>query len=341
MIGNWVKESTATTGTGTMTLGALSGFTRFSDEFGVGASPYYVIQDGLNREFGIGGVGASNTLLRVTVLETLVAGVRTLNPGVGITLSGNAIVYAEVPATYRANPRKGSDVIAATTISTLFNRNGDIRDITGAATINGFSAIDHAGQIRFVRFTGICTLVHSASLICPGGVNITTANGDTAVLISLDTSNVMVWQYTRANGQGVMSFLPSAGGALAGNLYLGNNAVLGLRNACFNSQLDNGDTGPTVTLDFLYGQAQRIRLTASSVTVTLADGPGVGHYQLLIAQDNVGNRDAVFAGTHYSSGRWVGNIGMPTINKVANGETIVSLYWDGSQWYQTLALVNG
>jgi hypothetical protein len=65
-----VKESSTTTGTGTLTLdGAATGFQTFSGAFGNSVSVYYVIAGGSQWEVGIGTTGAG-TLSRDTVLQS-------------------------------------------------------------------------------------------------------------------------------------------------------------------------------------------------------------------------------------------------------------------------------
>ena len=65
-----VKESTTTTGDGTLTLdGAATGFQTFSGAFGNSVSVYYVISGGSEWEVGIGTTGAG-TLSRDTVLQS-------------------------------------------------------------------------------------------------------------------------------------------------------------------------------------------------------------------------------------------------------------------------------
>jgi hypothetical protein len=89
-----VKEETATTGTGTLTLGgAVSGFRTFAAAVGSGNTCYYacVHRDTAEWEIGIGTVGAS-TLARTTVLESSNA-----NALVSFT-SGNKDVFVTAPA---------------------------------------------------------------------------------------------------------------------------------------------------------------------------------------------------------------------------------------------------
>lgn len=68
-----VKETTATTGTGTYSLGgAATGFFTFLAQIGNGGQCYYVVSNGVDKEFGIGTVvtGTPVTLQRTSVLAS-------------------------------------------------------------------------------------------------------------------------------------------------------------------------------------------------------------------------------------------------------------------------------
>lgn len=97
-IANGVKETTTTVGTGTMTLVAVTGFARFSAAFSNGTLVPYAIKDGDNWEWGVGTVGASNTLARTTVQSKLVSGTFTQGGTTAITLSGSAEVLCTITA---------------------------------------------------------------------------------------------------------------------------------------------------------------------------------------------------------------------------------------------------
>jgi hypothetical protein len=72
--------------------------------------------------------------------------------------------------------------------------------ITGTTAITSFgSSANSAYPLYFITFTGALTLTHNAtSLILPGGANITTAAGDTAVARYLGSGNWRVISYTAA-----------------------------------------------------------------------------------------------------------------------------------------------
>lgn len=92
MLANGVKETTATTGTGsTLTLSAVSGFVRVSDAFGVGEHVWYGLESGDgSREWGYGAVGASNTFERLLPTATYVSGTYDKTTPSRISLSGTS-----------------------------------------------------------------------------------------------------------------------------------------------------------------------------------------------------------------------------------------------------------
>jgi hypothetical protein len=87
-----VKETTTTTGTGTVTLaGAVDSFQSFA-AIGNANTTYYAIKSGSNYEVGLGTYTASGTTLsRDTVLESS-------NSGSKITLAGTSDVFCTYPA---------------------------------------------------------------------------------------------------------------------------------------------------------------------------------------------------------------------------------------------------
>jgi microcystin-dependent protein len=76
--------------------------------------------------------------------------------------------------------------------------------ITGTTTITSLGTAA-AGVRRFLRFAGALTLTHSSSLILPGGENITTAENDTACMLSLGSGNWIALFYEKANGKALVA----------------------------------------------------------------------------------------------------------------------------------------
>lgn len=78
MIANWVKASTTTTGTGTLTLSSVAGYPRPSDAIATGVHVQYTILTSAgDLEAGVGTVSAGNTLTRDLITSTWAGGVYT------------------------------------------------------------------------------------------------------------------------------------------------------------------------------------------------------------------------------------------------------------------------
>lgn len=89
--------------------------------------------------------------------------------------ANNGSEFANKTATKDRLSVQGSDVASASTVN-LETATGDLIDITGTATITAITLGD--GHERTVRAAGAFTLTNSASLVLPGGANITAAAGD-------------------------------------------------------------------------------------------------------------------------------------------------------------------
>ena len=109
---NRAKVATATTGTGTITLGsAESGYQTFADAGVVDADVVrYVIEDGTNWEIGTGTYTATGTTLSRTLGES--------STGALLSLTGAAVVYVSVAADDLQSAIGFSDSQTATTSST-------------------------------------------------------------------------------------------------------------------------------------------------------------------------------------------------------------------------------
>lgn len=110
------------------------------------------------------------------------AGTVNIGPGLDDNLR-------QIQATVRQDlANKGSDIASSGTTD-LGAVAGLMHDITGTTTITSFGTVS-AGIWKIIKFEGALTLTHNAtSLILPGAANITTANGDIAVVISEGSGN--------------------------------------------------------------------------------------------------------------------------------------------------------
>ncbi len=87
--------------------------------------------------------------------------------------------------------------LASATTTDIGAQNTSFLNITGTTTITGFGT-NYNGP-RYLVFAGILTLTHSATLVCPGAANITTAANDSAIAIPISGG----WQivaYQKASG---------------------------------------------------------------------------------------------------------------------------------------------
>ncbi|WP_431014682.1 hypothetical protein [Bradyrhizobium pachyrhizi] len=153
-----------------------------------------------------GVVTYSGTTLTITADKIFGSGTGTAwnfnvvgQPGAGDLSSANNGSDFASPKTAKDNISvHGADVASAATTN-LEAATGDLVDVTGTTNIN-FVTLGE-GHERTVRFTGVLTMTHSASLLLPGAANITTAAGDFAVFRGYASGVVRCVGYTKANGQ--------------------------------------------------------------------------------------------------------------------------------------------
>jgi len=89
----------------------------------------------------------------------------------------------------------GADIASAATLN-LESATGELVDVTGTTGITAITLSE--GHRRIVRFTGILTLTHGASLVLLGAANLTTAAGDMAVFVGYAAGVVRMAAFARA-----------------------------------------------------------------------------------------------------------------------------------------------
>jgi hypothetical protein len=144
-----VKETTTTTGTGTITLaGAVTGFQAFS-VIGDGNTTYYTIAGGSEFEVGIGTYTLSGTTLsRTTILESS-------NAGAAVNFSaGTKDVFVTYPAERSVIAVGGgvtSDTGAVYINKTIMNENTTIEADENGLIVGPFTV---AGGVSFTVTSG-------------------------------------------------------------------------------------------------------------------------------------------------------------------------------------------
>jgi hypothetical protein len=134
VIADRVRETSTTTGTGTLTLdGAVTGFRTFSSAIGDTNTCYYTITLGADYEIGVGTVGAG-TLARTTVLKS--------------SNSNNAVNFGagtkDVFATYPGEKAVTTDGTETLTNKTISVDNNTVSGIAASSFVlsNGSGNID-------------------------------------------------------------------------------------------------------------------------------------------------------------------------------------------------------
>jgi hypothetical protein len=184
---NRAKMSTATTGTGTITLGsAESGYQSFADA-GVadGETVRYVIEDGSNWEIGSGTYTSSGTTLTRTVDESS-------NADAAINLSGDAVVYiTAIAQDIQQPPSEGAFVDGdKTKLDEAITGNQTITlsgDVSGSGTT---SIAVTLADVAAARITGALNAGGSAPIYaCRAWVNFN-GTGTVAIRASGNVSSI-------------------------------------------------------------------------------------------------------------------------------------------------------
>jgi hypothetical protein len=100
----------------------------------------------------------------------------------------------------------------------------------------------------------------------------------------------------------------------------------------FVEEVDDGNSSTAATIDWTAGPFHKLTLTGNCA-LTLTAPTGVCRVQLKLVQDATGSRTVTWPATVY----WP-NGTAPTLTTTASAADIVSLYWDGTNYW---AMWNG
>ena len=243
---NRAKVATATTGTGTITLGAAeSGYQTFADA-GVadGNVVRYVIEDGNDWEIGTGTYTASGTTLTRTVSESS-------NAGSAINLSGSAVVYVSAtaedipPATLTIDNKTGAYTVVASDLGKIINcTSGTFTvSLTAAATLGaGFEVtIWNTG-------TGTITIDPNGSETLDGRTTLVLRRGEGMQIVcdgtNWQTGNKKVMRYYSENS---IETQPRSTAAQSGSVAIGQNTFANAQYAFAIGNTSAGSGSQAVT----------------------------------------------------------------------------------------------
>lgn len=186
----------------------------------------------------------------------------------GLSLTGGAF-----------NTAQGSSIASAATVN-LDTATGNYPQITGVVTITAVTLSQ--GRWRWVEFAGILTLTNGASLILPGGANIVTAAGDTALFFGEAAGVVRCVVFQPARGQMA---------TLTGTESLSNKTLV---NPAGTTQTLTD--AATIAWDASSGQVATVTPTANRTFGAPTNLKSGGRYMLSIIQDGTGGRTHTFNG---------------------------------------------
>ena len=205
-------------------------------------------------------------------------------PEVDSPAAGKTLARADVPNDHsaaiiamqtRSRFKKGADLTSATTLT--LGSDGSYFDVTGTTTITGISAIG-VGAVISLQFDGALTLTHSATLVLPDSLNITTESTDIATLIQDDatpTWRLLTFSRADATSGGFLTNVvedttPQLGGPLDTNSKAINES--------------EGSAVASATTTNIYGgnDGNTLHITGTTTIVDFTDASSVGQWRRII-----------------------------------------------------------
>ncbi len=105
-----------------------------------------------------------------------------------------------------------------------------------------------------------------------------------------------------------------------------------IHNSTFDAEYNNGNSSTSITINWNNGQKQWVTMT-NNCTFTFTAPAGPGNFILRVVQDGTGGRVATWPSSVYAPG---GKITGLVLSTAANTTDIISLYYNGANYYATI-----
>lgn len=218
---------------------------------------------------------------------------------------------------------------------------------------HAIDGVDHTGLLAHSALSGITASDHHAhgnkaeiDLVTDGDHDVRTDNPHTVTAAQAGAASsphaIDGAEHTGALDHGGLSgladddhaqYLPTSGArAMGGDLALGDHALTGVKQAQFQTEVNNGDSGAAKTIDWTAGNKQRITLTAVCILTFTAPG-GPANLMFKFVQDATGGRTVTWP----VAVLWPGGTA-PTLSTGAGAVDLVALYYDGTSYYGVASL---
>lgn len=131
---------------------------------------------------------------------------------------------------------------------------------------------------------------------------------------------------------GISDVVDDTSPELGGDLDCSDNDLQNIQLAEFQDEHDNGNSGSSDTIDWNNGNNQKSTLTGN-VTYSFTAPSGPCRLQLKLIQDGTGSRTVTWPGAV----KWPAGTA-PTLSTAASSEDIVTLWYDGTNYYGVSSL---
>jgi len=254
---NRAKMTTATTGTGTITLGsAVDGYQTFAAAGVANADVVrYVIEDGTDWEIGTGTYTASGTTLSRTVNESS-------NAGAAISLSGDAVVFVTAAgADIQQPPSEGAFVDGD---KTKLDGIESLADVTDTANVTAAGALMDSELTDIVSVKALDQGLATTDTPSFAGLTATTAdiNGGTIDGVTIGGASAGAGTFTTLTTTGNVTFGDAATDTVTFTADVASNLIPSADNT-----YDLGASGSEWRNLFIDGTANIDSLAADAATI--------------------------------------------------------------------------